>query len=266
MTKKSKAMQRKIPPLEMQAARSRGPKPAFSRDKIAATAIKIADAEGIEAVSMRRIAAEMGSGTASLYRYITNKDELLDLMVDAMLPEFTLSKPSGDLRMDLRAIVSRGRKMILAHPWMISISTYRSSLGPNTLRWLELILGLLDGHGLDIDEMLVVSNTLFNFAKGYAAGEIAEQEASKRSGLSREQWMTSRAHHTQAILKTGKYPMFARVVKDARAPHDPYAAERGFYLGLDHILDGIELRISGGSLSRKRGAVIASPKKSSSRG
>ena len=243
----------------------RGPQPGFSREQIAATAVQIADAEGMEAVSMRRIAAEMGSGTASLYRYIAKKEELLDMMMDSVLPEAMMPLPSGNLRTDLRTIASKSRKMILQHPWLMAISTYRTALGPNTLRWLEMTLGLLDGYGLDIDEMLVVSNTVFNFAKGYAAGEIAEQEASRRSGLSREQWLTSRAHHTRAILETGKYPMFARVVMDAKAPHDPDAAERGFSLGLDYILDGIELRISGTRSDRKRRVAPGSSKRASGR-
>lgn len=225
---------------------ARGPQPAYSRDQIAAAAVKIADAEGIEAVSMRRIAAELGSGTTSLYRYITKKDELLDLMSEAVLDVERLPKPSGNWRPDLRKIAYHIRAMTLRHPWTIRISTFRSAMGPNTLGCLELTLSVIDKLRLDIDEMLVIENTLFTFARGYAAGEIAEAEASRRSGLNREEWIRSRAEHTQAILRTGKYPMFARVVRDARAPHDPDAAEHGFALGLEHILNGIEARIAEG--------------------
>jgi len=231
---------------------TRGPQPAFSRDSIAAAAVKIADAEGIEAVSIRRVAVEIGSGATSLYRYISKKNELLDLMADAVLPKYTLPKSSGNWRKDLKKIAFQNRKMILEHPWMISISAFRSSLGLNTLHWLEVTLHVLDDHGLNIDEMIVVSNTLLAFAKGYAAGEIAEREASRLSGLSREQWMSSRAHHTRAILETGEFPMFSRIVKDAAAPHDPQSAEHGFSLGLDHILDGVEVRISHAAIRRVR--------------
>jgi AcrR family transcriptional regulator len=226
----------------------RGPQPAYSRGQIAAAAVKIADAEGIEAVSMRRIAAELGSGTTSLYRYITKKDELLDLMSEAVLARDRLPKPSGNWRSDLRKIAYHVRAMTLKHPWTIAISTFRSAMGPNTLRALELTLSTIDNLGLDIDEMLVIENTLFTFARGYAAGEIAEMEASRRSGLDREQWIRSRTELTRAILKTGKYPMFARVVKDARAPHDPDAAERGFAMGLEHLLNGIQMRITVGGV------------------
>ena len=230
----------------------RGPQPAYSREQIAAVAVEIADAEGLEAVSMRRIAAELGSGTTSLYRYITKKDELIDLMLESVLGREKLPKPSGGWRADLRRIASYMRAVTLRHPWTINLSTFRSAMGENSLRCLELTLGVIDNHGLDIDEMLAISNTLFTFARGYAAGELAETEASRRSGLNREQWMRSRSEHTRAILATGKYPMFARVVKDARGPHDPDAAERGFAMGLEHFLNGIEARIKAASAARKR--------------
>jgi AcrR family transcriptional regulator len=230
-------------PVASGARSPRGPLPSYSRDQIAAVAVKIADAEGMHAVSMRRIAGELGSGATSLYRYIAKKDELLDLMSEAVLEVDRLPKPSGNWRDDLRKIGYHMRAMSLRHPWTIGISTSRSALGPNTLRCLELTLSVIDNLGLDIDEMLVISNTLFTFVRGYAAGEIAEVEASRRSGLNREQWMRSRAEHTKAILRTGKYPMFTRVVKDAKAPHDPDAAEHGFAMGLGHLLNGIEVRI-----------------------
>jgi AcrR family transcriptional regulator len=207
--------------------------------------VRIADAEGLQAVSMRRIAGELGSGTTSLYRYITKKDELLDLMLEAVLGREKLPKSSGGWRADLRRIAYYMRAVTLRHPWTISLSTFRSAMGANSLRCLELTLGVIDNHGLDIDEMLAISNTLFTFARGYAAGELAEVEASRRSGLNRDQWMRSRSEHTRAILATGEYPMFARVVKDARGPHDPDAAERGFAMGLEHFLNGIEARIMG---------------------
>jgi Tetracyclin repressor-like, C-terminal domain len=179
---------------------------------------------------------------------------LLDLMSEAVLEVERLPKPSGSWRPDLREIAYHIRAMTLQHPWTIGISTFRSALGPNTLRCLELTLSVIDNLGLDIDEMLVISNALFTFARGYAAGEIAEVEASRRSGLNREQWMRSRTEHTKAILRTGRYPMFARVVEDARAPHDPEAAERGFAMGLEHLLNGIEARImTGGAYRRRRG-------------
>ncbi|MBN2292559.1 MAG: TetR/AcrR family transcriptional regulator C-terminal domain-containing protein, partial [Pirellulales bacterium] len=207
---------------------SRGPHPAHSRDGIARTAILVADREGIEAVSMRRIAAELGGGAASLYRYIKKKDELLDLMMDAVIAEQKLPKASGNWRKDLRNIAHRSRSMILRHPWMIELPAFRSSFGPDSLRWLEFSLKVIDELGLNIDEMLVIAHTLFAFVRGYTAGEIAEREAQKNSPLGQEEWIATRAHITRAIVESGKFPMFCRVVRDAKAPHDPRMAEKGF--------------------------------------
>jgi AcrR family transcriptional regulator len=206
--------------------------------------MRIADAEGLEAVSMRRVAVELGSGAASLYRYVAKKDELFDLMVDIVIGEEKLPRRSGHWRADLRKIAYLNRSMILRHPWMIATSAFRSAFGPNTLRWLEFTLKIVDGIGLDIDEMLAFSTTLFTFARGYAAGEIAEQETSRRSGMSREQWMASRAVYTRAIRDSGKYPLVTRVIEDARAPHDPQMAEHGFAWGLDSILDGFAAHLA----------------------
>jgi AcrR family transcriptional regulator len=223
---------------------SRGPHPSHTRDGIAALAVELADREGIDAVSMRRIAAELGSGAASLYRYIKKKDELLDLMVDAVLAEQELPEASGMWRTDLWTVASRSRAMILRHPWMAALPAFRSSFGPDSLSWLEFSLKALDGQGLTIDEMLGMTHTLFAFVRGYAAGEIAERDAQKQSLLSRDEWVATRAHYTSEIMKAGEFPMFYRVVKEAKAPHDPNMAEKGFLQGLDHILDGFAVRMA----------------------
>jgi AcrR family transcriptional regulator len=216
------------------------------------TAVRVADQEGMDAVSMRRVAAELGGGAASLYRYIKKKDELLDLMVDAVIAEQKLPKASGNWREDLRNIASRSRSMTLRHPWMIELPAFRSSFGPDSLRWLEFSLKAIDEVGLDIDEMLVMANTLFAFVRGFAAGEIAEQEAQKNSPLSQDEWITTRAHFTRAIVESGEFPVFSRVVRNAKAPHDSRMAEKGFVHGLDHILDGFAVRIASRSLKLKK--------------
>ncbi len=106
--------------------------------------------------------------------------------------------------------------------------------------------------GLNIDEMLVIAHTLFAFVRGYTVGEIAERETQKNSSLSQEEWVATRAHFTKTIVGSGEFPMFSRVVRDAKAPHDPRMAEKGFVQGLDHILDGFAVRIASRSLTREK--------------
>src|SRR5215472_3929139 len=133
---------------------SRGPKPAYSKEKIAALAIRIADAEGLEAASIRRIAAQLGSGAASLYRYVANKQDLFDLMAGSVLGEGRMPSPSQEWRADLRKAARRFRAMYFRHPWMLTISGFRLLNGTSLVRWVEFTLAAIDGHGLDIDEML----------------------------------------------------------------------------------------------------------------
>lgn len=205
--------------------------------------MKIADAEGIEAASMRRVAAEIGSRATSLYRYVRNKDELLDLMVDLVMGETQTPEPSGDWRADLAAIAHHMRAAIKRHPWMIAISAFRPTLGPNSLASMEATLKALDGHGLDIDGMLVIANALSTFARGYAVGEIAEQQAEARSGLGRERWMETQGQYVETIRSSGQFPLFMRVVDDARTPHDPHLVQQRFEQGLQCLLDGVAARL-----------------------
>jgi AcrR family transcriptional regulator len=225
---------------------SRGPKPAYSREKIAALAIRIADAEGLEAASIRRIAAELGSGAASLYRYVANKQELFDLMADSVLGEDRMPRSGRDWRTDMHKAACLYRAMYLRHPWMLTVSGFRMLNGTNLLRWFEFTLSAIDGHGLDIDEMLVLSNTLFVYARGHAASEIGEREASVRSGMSRADWMTEHTESVDSIVKSGRFPYFNRIVKDAATPHREAMEERGFQEGLECLLDGFAVRLKRG--------------------
>jgi len=205
--------------------------------------VKVADADGIEAASMRRVAAEIGSRATSLYRYVRNKDELLELMVELVMGESRIPEPSGDWRADLAAIAHHARAVIKRHPWMIAISAFRPTLGPNSLASMEATLKALDGHGLDIDGMLVIANALSTFARGYAAGEIAEQQAEARSGLGRERWMETQGQYVETIRSSGRFPLFMRVVDEALTPHDPHLVQEGFEQGLQCLLDGVAARL-----------------------
>jgi len=139
--------------------------------------------------------------------------------------------------------------MYLRHPWMLTVSGFRMLNGTNLLRWFEFTLAAIDGHGLDIDEMIVLSNTLFAYARGQAASEIGEREASARSGLSRFEWMMKNGESVGRIVESGRFPYFNRVVKDAETPHRKAMEERGFTEGLECLLDGFAVRLRAGSLT-----------------
>ncbi|WP_235455765.1 TetR/AcrR family transcriptional regulator C-terminal domain-containing protein [Streptomyces olivochromogenes] len=193
---------------------------------------------------MRRVAKELGTGTASLYRYLASKDDLLDLMLDAVVAEDGgLPAPTGDWRGDLRTLAHRSRATIHRHPWMASIAAGRPSLGPNSLDATEHALAALDPLGFDIDVMITVVDTLHAFVRGYAIGELAQQEAVRRSGVGIQQWMDAHAPYLDKVVKAGRHPLLARVIRDAELPHAADGAERGFQLGLERLLDGWEANL-----------------------
>lgn len=219
---------------------AKGPAPSLSRAQIAATAIALADVEGIEAVSMRRLAGELGVAATSLYGYVERKNELYDLMIDAVEGEDGgLPAPSGDWRTDVRAFAHRLHTLIQRHPWIATLAPGLSTMGPNSLARAEGILTALNGLGLDIDAMMTIIDTIDSYVRGHAISQLAEQEARRRSGLDIQQWMQTQAAYVHTIIDSGDYPMVTKVIRDATKPHDPDNAIQGFGAGLEQILDGI---------------------------
>jgi len=218
----------------------KGPAPSKTRQQIAAAAVALADADGMEAVSMRKVAAALQIGAASLYGYVHNKDELHELMVDWVEGEDG-SPPalSGDWRGDLSTLAHRLRQSILRHPWMASVAAGRPSFGPNSLAWTEYGLAAMDELGLTIDEMLIASEVLQAFVRGFTLREFAERQALSRAGLEAAEWGRVLGPYLESVQRSGRYPRFTRVVQEARVPHAENRQELMFTTGLDHILDSL---------------------------
>ena len=228
------------PPIWLRPERAaRGRRPARSRADIAAAAIRIADAEGIEAVSLRRVAAELGTGTTSLYRYIATKDELFELMTDSAIGEHEPPAPTGDWQADLRAIAHGNRAMVLAHPWLAALPANRPAFGPNSLAWLEAAYASMGSRDLDADEVLAQVGTLLTFVRGHVLDELAEQEAARRSGVDTASWVVAQAHYGEMIIGSGRYPHLSRIMLEAESPHNGQLFERAFRRGLDHVIAGL---------------------------
>ncbi|MFI6319940.1 TetR/AcrR family transcriptional regulator [Nonomuraea sp. NPDC050556] len=212
---------------------ARGPKPAHTRDEVAEAGVRVADAEGIDAVSMRRVATELGVGVASLYRYLTSKDDLLDLMVDAAMRAQDPPPRSGEWRADLRALAEAGRALMLRHPWLPPVAAARPNLGPGSLRWMEAWYQAIDGHGLSADEMLVSVTTVQLFVQGAVTSEVAAR------GLDFDAWLAAQGDYGDSIIRDGAYPATIRVMVEARGPHESGRGEKAFTRGLEQLLDGI---------------------------
>ncbi|MEW9533481.1 TetR/AcrR family transcriptional regulator C-terminal domain-containing protein [Microbispora sp. NPDC049125] len=208
---------------------------AMSVERVAGAAVAIADAEGLDALSMRRVAAELGSGTTSLYRYVRNRDELLDLMVDAVRGEEAPLRLSGDWRSDLAAVAHGQRALMLRHPWLGSLLGTRPALGPNSLRRMDDALAAAAELTSDATRAANVIGLIRDYVLGAVSRELAELEAQRRTGLSMEEWRAGVAPYIREIVAGGAYPHLAKRIVEAR---DLSFAEQ-FAYGLDRVLDGI---------------------------
>jgi AcrR family transcriptional regulator len=214
----------------------RGPKPSLSVERIAEIAIAVADAEGLQAVSMARVAREAGVTTMALYRYIPGKSELIDLMVDTAIgaaPD--LRAISGGWRPRLHEWARRCWSIFRQHPWSLQAATARRRImGPNELGWLDSVLGVLAETGLSGVEQYQAFLVLIGHVRSHA--EFATGGA---EGLSAERWESAIVR----LLKgqDDRYPgLMAAISSGAFGP----TPGDGLAFGLDCILDGLESLIA----------------------
>jgi AcrR family transcriptional regulator len=231
---------------------------SLSRDEIVAAAIKVADAEGSEAISMRRIAREMGAGAMSLYWHIASKEELLDLMLDAVEGEGEFRGFTGDWRTDLRAIAMTQRSVLHRHQWLMDFIGGRPPLGPNTLRNLERAMAATDTMGLDITTTFNVLSTLFTYVMGAVLREFRESKVQQRdqeqlSHLSEAERHEFLATYVKRLRATGQFPHFLRIFDEGLDPDAPETRDERFEFGLECVLDGIAARLPGGGSGQPAG-------------
>lgn len=186
-----------------------------SRAGIAAVALGIADRESLEAVSMRRVAAELGTGAASLYRYLRTREELLDLMTDAVGAEYELSAPSGDWLADLLAFGEQVRAAFRRHPWAAGLTLTRPVIGPNGLALIEHVLEILRPHPAGIAAKLEA----FAMVNGVTA-TFALQEQSSAG------FQEHNAAYLRHAIASGEYPRLAELSTQADPPTAEPPADR----------------------------------------
>ncbi|MEW9553733.1 TetR/AcrR family transcriptional regulator [Nonomuraea sp. NPDC050783] len=211
----------------------------LDRERIVAAAVELADEGGLEAVSLRKVAARLDAGPMRLYGYISTKEELLDLMVDAVYAEILPPAPPPDWRAALRTLAHRTRQAAHRHPWLADLLGGRPALGPNALAVGEVSLAALDGlAGLDV--MVRAVETVNAYVTGAIRREIADLRAERATGLSKRDWQRAHGPYVTRMLDTGRYPTLARVVRDGPEPR----VEESFDAGLDWVLDAVAARLS----------------------
>ncbi|AOT58152.1 MULTISPECIES: TetR/AcrR family transcriptional regulator [Streptomyces] len=214
----------------------RGPRPAYRRADIAAAAVRLADAHGVDAVSMRRVAAELGCGTMSLYNYVPRKEDLYELMVDEVSGEYELPEPTGDWRGDMLATARQTRAIMHRHPWLHRVMTTLYATGPNALRYLEACLGYLEPldapPGTKMECVGMVNGTVMIFV----VNEFAMADRARAVPWTAEQETAVRGAYLGSQLATGRYPRLAALYATApEAPEDPDVL---FERAVSRVLDG----------------------------
>jgi len=178
-----------------------------SREEITAAAIAIADQEGLDAVSMRRVAAALGTGAASLYRYVETREDLLDLMIDATGAEYVFPGPAGDWLTDLLAIGDQARAIMRRHPWLPSLLITRSVLGPNGLVLLEHVMAALAPHPgstvAKLEAFAMLNTVTALFVHNELTGGSGQQQRN--------------AAYLQHALASGNHPRLAELLAPAAA-------------------------------------------------
>jgi AcrR family transcriptional regulator len=211
----------------------------LDREGIVAAAIALADEGGLEAVSVRKVAARLDVGPMRLYGFIATKQELFDLMVDEVHAEILPDEQPGDWREALRILSHRTRQAALRHPWLADLLGGRPTLGPNGLAVTEAKLAALDGHA-DLDTVMRAVETVSAYVTGAIRREIANLRAERATGLSKQEWQRANGPHVTRMLATGRFPSLAKAVYDGK----DVDADTSFATGLDWVLDAVAAKLT----------------------
>lgn len=229
----------------LQPKPSRGPKPGLDVPQIVRAAINLADAEGMAALSMRRVAEQLGVGTMSLYTYVPGKAELIDLMLDTVLGEQARpERVDGGWRARLEQIARESWALYHRHPWMLHVATSRPTLGPNVIAKYDYELRAVADVGLTDLEMDSVVALLTGFVAGAARGALDAAQATERTGMTDEAWWAASAPLLAKLFDAERYPTAARVGPVAGAEYGAGDPQHNFEFGLSRVLDGIDVLIS----------------------
>jgi len=209
--------------------RGAGQRAGLSRELVLAAARSIADAEGVDHLTMRRLAAELGVLPNALYTYVPDKEALLDALIDDLLADIEADGPAtGDWRDGLVRVMDSSRRLLLAHPQLVPVFLARPGLGPNAARLGEITFGLLRRGGLEGERAVEAFRALLIYSLGFAAFQARRlpEEAGARS---------ARAEAAFASLPADSFPEMRRLARHLASP----ATDHQFHTGLRWLLDGI---------------------------
>jgi len=231
----------------------RGPKPGLSPERIAAAAIKLADAEGMGAVSMSRVAGELGFTTMSLYRYVSGKDDLIVLMLDVAIgrPDFP-----ADAAVGWRVLLERWSLEYLTvlrrHPWMTRVPISGPPITPNNVAWMEYALSALSATMLTEKEKLSVLLLLTNYVRGVGQLLVDIAEVEKDIPTGQTSMMRQYGQVLSHLIDTDRFPTLCGVLASGALDDDDDDPDAEFHFGLRRVLDGVAALLEERCLKKKR--------------
>ena len=231
-------------------APKRGPKARVAVADLVQAAVRIADAEGIDAVSTRRVAEAVGISPMSFYTHIPDKAVLLDLMLDAVAgPGEGDDQPAArfapaDWRANVSFVAREYRAFYLRHPWVLQVATHRPVLGPNTMRAYEYFLAAFDNLGLSEVEMDMSVTMVANYVHGAVRDVARARMVKEMTGMSDDEWWYTVLPFVETI-DYSPYPVASRVGPVVGELYGLGTPDRAFDFGLERMLDGLALMIEG---------------------
>ncbi|NYV73980.1 TetR/AcrR family transcriptional regulator [Streptomyces sp. UH6] len=236
------------PGADAPATTRRGPRRALSVDAVLDMATRIADAEGLEALTMRRVAGDLGVVPMTLYTYVPGKAELLDLMLDAAYARMPRTGTAGRPWRDrVSAVADENRALFTRHPWAATVSTVRPPLGPGQMAKYEHELSAFDGLGLDDVTMDDCLTHLLTFVQANARTAADARAARGDAGMDDQEWWEANAPLLARVLDPAAYPLASRVGTTVGETHgsalDP---DHAYAFGLLRVLDSFAALIEAG--------------------
>jgi TetR/AcrR family transcriptional regulator, tetracycline repressor protein len=217
-------------------------KSSLSRARIVERAVEIADAEGIEAVSMRRIASDLGATPMALYNHVSNKDELMNGIAGQLLKEIDIDAiDMSDWAKAIKTGYSEFRRVLLRHPNLLPVLQRKTEMSPDALRPIELAVSILQGAGFSPEDALRAHWTLSGFAMGHVLWQMTNPLLdAEADGLMVPQIM---AMNHRRVITADEFPCLTATLPAM----EDCDMDEAFEFGIDSIIEGLRVKLAAGS-------------------
>jgi AcrR family transcriptional regulator len=218
------------------------PRETLTRAQIVQAAVELLDSEGVAGLSMRKLAAKLGSGVTSLYWHVQTKDDLLEMVVDETYGEVDVPEPElAGWRNGAMLFGHSLRAMVLRHPWLPEVIYLRPSMGPNAISLGTRGLTLFGAAGFAARDVDFAMGSVMSYVFGAANADVAFRNTVKRSGQTMEEWTSKVLEQARAV--TADSPVI-RESLERRSGDQIQLLNEAFVFGLDSLLNGLEARLT----------------------